>query len=33
MTGSPKWNPSIKDGNPVRVQFTQPINFTFASSD
>jgi len=27
ITNSPKWNPGIVNGEPVRTQFTYPINF------
>jgi TonB-dependent SusC/RagA subfamily outer membrane receptor len=27
---SPKWNPGIQNGSPVRTQFTLPINFALS---
>jgi len=30
---SPKWKPGIQNGNPVRVMFTVPINFTLNTSN
>src|SRR6202012_3292411 len=32
MTLSPKWKPGIRDGNPVRVKYTTPINFTLSAT-
>ncbi len=29
MQKSPKWQPGIKDGKPVRVQFAAPITFVY----
>lgn len=28
LSNSPKWNPGIQDGKPVRVQYLVPINFS-----
>ncbi|MGZ3755352.1 MAG: TonB family protein [Mucilaginibacter sp.] len=30
---SPRWNPGIQNGQPIRVQFTVPINFSLAGDD
>jgi len=33
LKGSPRWNPGIQNGRPVRVQYTMPISFTLQQED
>jgi len=33
VSNSPKWNPGVQNGRPVRVQYTVPISFTLAPDD
>jgi len=30
---SPKWNPALQNGQPIRVQYTVPINFSLAGEE
>jgi TonB family protein len=32
LSTSPKWNPGIQDGRPVRAQYTVPVNFTLGGN-
>ena len=33
LTSSPKWIPGYQKGKPVRVMYTEPINFTLAGDN
>lgn len=33
LKNSPKWNPGIQNGRPVRVAYTIPVSFTLSSDD
>lgn len=33
LSSSPKWEPGIQNGRPVRVQYTVPINFTLGDDE
>jgi len=33
INSSPKWSPGLKNGKPVRTQFTMPVNFSLSPAD